>query len=559
MSDPYTIHTGDCLQIMAGMDADSVDTIITDPPYGLEFMGKDWDHGVPGVPYWQAAKRVAKPGAFLMAFGGTRTFHRLTCAIEDAGWEIRDCVMWVYGSGFPKSLDVSKAIDKAAGAEREVVGQAKWENGRNFSHMGNGTYQPAHDKRHTADITAPATEAAQTWEGYGTALKPAWEPIIIARKPLDGTVAANVLEHGTGALNIDGCRIETEEGDYDHPGNSGISDSSQIYGDYAHRNQATPHSLGRWPANLILDGSDEVEALFPETGPSVSAARGGTNPNPMDWGKARDDGRRVAGHDDNGGSAARFFYCAKASKEDRNKGLDGTCTVKHIVLKSTTGGLSCKDASTVLVQLLRKVTSESITKWSIGECGESITGRCQRAYLSTTLTAIKEITESKILGFLTPSLIRDCIADVNYETENGGSHAASAVSSNQSKITTTSELRELVRGVKPAALSMLSTISDGENWNPLSNFHATVKPTALMQYLCRLTKAPEGGVVLDPFMGSGSTGIAALKDERRFIGIELDAEYVELAHRRIRESVGELALMMMEEKENSGLTDEGEG
>ena len=300
---------------------------------------------------------------------------------------------------------------------------------------------------------------------------------------------------------------------------------------------------GRWPANLIHDGSDEVVALFPETAKGWSEKATRTTTGSMfGWGTG--DIKRFDAGD---GSAARFFYCSKASKADRNKGLDGTCTVKHIVLKSTTGGLSCRDASTVLVQLLRKVTSESITKWSIGECGESITGRCQQAYLSTTLTAIKEITESKILDFLTPSLIRDCTADVNYETENGGSHAASAVSSNQSKITTTSELQELVRGVKPAVLSMLSTISDGENWNPLSNFHATVKPTALMQYLCRLTKAPEGGVVLDPFMGSGSTGIAALKEQRRFIGIELDAEFVELAHRRIRESVGELALMMMEE------------
>jgi hypothetical protein len=180
---------------------------VSDPPYGLSFMGKGWDHGVPGVEFWTEALRVAKPGAHLLAFGGTRTYHRLACAIEDAGWEIRDCVMWVYGSGFPKSHDVSKAIDKAAGAEREVVGPNPYnanKGGRN--HHSDKCAQAGK----MSNITAPATDDAPRWSGWGTALKPAWEPVIVARKPLCGTVAENVLTHGTGGINVDGCRVGTE-------------------------------------------------------------------------------------------------------------------------------------------------------------------------------------------------------------------------------------------------------------------------------------------------------------------------------------------------------------
>jgi len=175
---------GDCLEVMATLEENSIDTIITDPPYGLEFMGKDWDHGVPGVPFWTAALRVAKPGAMLLAFGGTRTHHRLMVAIEDAGWEIRDVIMWVYGSGFPKSHDISKAIDKAAGAEREVVGRGKYaDRGRTAGQKTNAL--GAYSSSETDSITAPATDAARLWDGYGTALKPAYEPIIIAMKPRD--------------------------------------------------------------------------------------------------------------------------------------------------------------------------------------------------------------------------------------------------------------------------------------------------------------------------------------------------------------------------------------
>jgi hypothetical protein len=181
------LFCGDCLDVMATMEDNSIDSVITDPPYGLEFMGKGWDHGVPGALYWQECLRVAKPGAALLAFGGTRTHHRLMCAIEDAGWEIRDCLMWLYGSGFPKSHDISKAIDKAAGAEREVVGEYCMPTDSDAGNAGKPTIDRGNGGNFTAGgnvhITAPATDAAALWHGWGTALKPAWEPIILAMKP----------------------------------------------------------------------------------------------------------------------------------------------------------------------------------------------------------------------------------------------------------------------------------------------------------------------------------------------------------------------------------------
>lgn len=257
------------------MALNSIDAIVTDPPYGLNFMGKNWDHGVPGAHFWVEALRVAKPGAHLLAFGGTRTFHRLVCAIEDAGFEIRDTIMWVYGSGFPKS--------------RNLEGE---------------------------------------WDGWGTALKPAWEPIIVARKPLDGTVAANVAKYGTGALNIDGCRIEYD-GDADKasatPQGKCTAKSGALAGGVQHeggRSEFTrPEQKGRWPANVVHDGSDEVVALFPAEAGASAPVRGTepSRPAKNTYGEfARGGG---AFHGDTG-SAARFFYCAKADRHDRNDGCE---------------------------------------------------------------------------------------------------------------------------------------------------------------------------------------------------------------------------------------------
>uniref|UniRef100_A0A6M3LJN5 Putative methyltransferase n=1 Tax=viral metagenome TaxID=1070528 RepID=A0A6M3LJN5_9ZZZZ len=385
-----TIYHADCRDILPHLEP--VDLILTDPPYGLNFMGKDWDRGVPGVHFWELILNASKPGCYLMAFGGTRTFHRLACAIEDAGWEIRDTVMWVYGSGFPKSLDVSKAIDKAGewnaefdevrswlrqkvqekglkhseidraignenshmashflgisqpmlptwnqwiiikallgvdedierppkciGYERAIIGYRKVNPGLAFTSIG-----PAE-----LPVTLPASEAAKQWEGWGTALKPAWEPIIIARKPIEGTVAQNVLKYGTGALNIGECRVPgiprlTGTKNPDARAGSGAAylgsnGSKQMAYD------ANPPS-GRFPANLIHDGSEEVVGLFP----NVKA--GGSRANTQ-RGQIFVHGGEHETYGDSG-SAARFYYCAKASRSERGEGNTHP-TVKPIAL-----------------------------------------------------------------------------------------------------------------------------------------------------------------------------------------------------------------------------------
>lgn len=350
------LHLGDCLTVLRTMPDASVDAVVTDPPYGLSFMGKHWDYDVPSSEIWAECLRVLKPGGHLLAFAGTRTQHRMAVRIEDAGFDIRDMIAWVYGSGFPKSLDVSKAIDKAAGAEREVVGKKAVTS--NFADHDGSMMSVANsggsNRAHAVDVTAPATAAARQWQGWGTALKPALEPITVARKPLAGTVAENVLAHGTGALNIDGCRVEGVPPSVPQPIFNSLT--GRIYGMKTNggRNGEMSQATGRWPANLIHDGSDEPTGLL--------------------------------------GDAARFFYCSKASKADRGDG----------------------------------------------------------------------------------------------------------------------------------------------------NSHPTVKPTDLMRYLCRLV-TPPGGVVLDPFMGSGSTGKAAALEGFQFVGIERDEQYFAIAKARIEASKREEA------------------
>jgi DNA modification methylase len=501
----FDIRHGDCREVMQTLHPESVDSIVSDPPYGLSFMGKGWDHGVPGEEFWTEALRVAKPGAHLLAFGGTRTYHRLACAIEDAGWEIRDCVMWVYGSGFPKSHDVSKAIDKVNGnaggvldfclwfrttgvtrkdattamveaghigdrgtmaghyfaasyagqpaiptsaiwatlrplcgdvpewvdqlvqrieAEREVVGQKELiDTTKARAGFSGPAHSPDYDgSRRIVNITAPATPEAQQWAGWGTALKPAWEPIIVARKPLCGTVAENVLTHGTGGINVDGCRVGTDgatKRSHQEPyGEGGRGDQGGTQ-NWRTGHAIEPLSLGRWPANVIHDGSDEVVGLFPGN------VKGGTWNRTTGARHFNNDGEpteyQTSGSDASTGSAARFFYCPKASKADRDEGCEGL-----------------------------------------------------------------------------PQTIKQSVAhgDKRHGT-----------------LPYTNEPREM----KP---------------RPRGNHHPTVKPTALMRYLCRLV-TPPGGVVLDPFTGSGSTGKAAVLEGFRFIGIEREAEYVEIAKARI--------------------------
>lgn len=376
----YILHNADNLAVLHSMPDNSVDSIVTDPPYGLSFMGKKWDYDVPSSELWAECLRVLKPGGHLLAFAGTRTQHRMAVRIEDAGFEIRDMIAWVYGSGFPKSLDVSKAIDKSD----------------------------------------PSAEAAHKWQGWGTALKPSLEPVTVARKPFGTTVAENVLTHGTGALNIDGCRVGTTvetwpaSRSYQRNQPGAPSKGTQSAGDAP---------AGRWPANLIHDGSEEVVGMFPDSG-SGSGERKAAKPGnqPFNTGRGWNshnmtrDGATAPEDYGDSGSAARFFYCAKASRADRDEG-----------------------------------------------CGD---------------VTPQQRDESRKQG------------------DPGGDNPRN-------------------RGAQPRV-----------------NHHPTVKPTDLMRYLCRLV-TPPGGVVLDPFMGSGSTGKAAMLEGFGFIGIEREAEYVAIAERRI--------------------------
>ena len=314
----HQILLGDCRERLKELPDNSIDSIVTDPPYELGFMGKSWDAS--GVAYdvtvWQECLRVLKPGGHLLSFGGSRTYHRMACAIEDAGFQIRDQIMWVYGSGFPKSLNISKAIDKAAGAEREVVGELGYTN----QDIRGGGYES--DKAKTKDrlpafITAPATAEAKEWDGWGTALKPAHEPIVLARKPLVGTVANNVLTHGVGGLNIDGCRVGTD--DILNVGSNNRTNALINFGMADAKEAQQQNPMGRFPANFIHDGSDEVLELFPDTkGGTWNTTKGARHFNndgePTGYATSKSDGST--------GSAARFFYCAKASKKDRNEGLD---------------------------------------------------------------------------------------------------------------------------------------------------------------------------------------------------------------------------------------------
>lgn len=335
------LRHGDCLEILKDIPDNSVDSVVTDPPYGLSFMGKRWDYEVPSIEVWAECLRVLKPGGHLLSFAGSRTYHRMAVNIEDAGFEIRDQIMWVYGEGFPKSHNIGKAVDKLQGNERKVVGKNPnyRTNKEDNLYQSSGTFN-------TTEGMKVMTKGESEWEGWGTALKPAHEPIVMARKPFIGTVVENVLEHGTGGLNIDGCRIPTNG---ETPKGSGNGQKNTLaHGDREslHGGSITPIE-GRFPANFIHDGSDEVVSLFPD-------------------------------------STARFFYCAKANKSEKGSG----------------------------------------------------------------------------------------------------------------------------------------------------NIHPTVKPIALMQYLCRLV-TPKNGVVLDPFMGSGTTGIAAKDCGYDFIGIEREEEYMEIAKHRI--------------------------
>jgi len=316
MADDITLYHGDCLKVMATMPENTFDWVCTDPPYGLSFMGKGWDYEVPGPEYWRAVLRVCKPGAMLMAFGGTKTFHRLTCAIEDTDWEIRDMLMWLYSSGMPKCGDIGKLIDKSKGAERKVVGTKLGSPGYSLADNGqtNEVYGNPHNPQAECDITAPGIPEAAKWTGFASALKPAFEPIILAMKPLDGTQAHNALTWGCCGMNIDASRIQydNEDIDFTRVQDGNIFGSGAVYGHGGKQKETTPlyKPNGRWPSNVLLDEEAAVQL------------------------------------DGDSGGASRFFYCSKASKRERGEG-NNHATVKPLdlmkylltLLSTPTGGL----------------------------------------------------------------------------------------------------------------------------------------------------------------------------------------------------------------------------
>jgi len=315
------IIEGDCLEVMRELPDNSIDAVVTDPPYELGFMGKKWDST--GIAYnvelWQEVLRVLKPGGHLLSFGGTRTYHRMACAIEDAGFEIRDQMQWIYGSGFPKSMDISKAIDKQAGAKREVIGRNP--NSRENCNKSNTLYQSGTVGK-TDYITAPATPEAKQWEGWGTALKPANEPIVVARKPLsEKTIADNVLKWGTGGINIDGCRIPTDETITNHSRSTESSKSKGKYGDSRAQetHQTQGQKLGRFPANVILD-EEAGKLLDEQSGILKSGALKPYQENHQNASSYKMNRYKTFIQPANEGGASRFFYCAKASKKERGEG-----------------------------------------------------------------------------------------------------------------------------------------------------------------------------------------------------------------------------------------------
>ena len=564
---------GDCLEVMKTLPDASIDSIVTDPPYGLSehkpaevaaclsawlageeytpkkkgFMGKSWDSWVPGPEVWRECYRVLKPGGHILAFAGSRTHDLMSMAMRLAGFECRDTVMWVYGSGFPKSLDVSKAIDKAAGEVREVLGVDPVRFARLKNQIG-GSVSTGGQWEHAGrdvTITAPATPAAKQWQGWGTALKPAFEPCLMFRKPMIGTVAANVMAHGTGAINVDGCRVATDPS-VDDPrlGGNGTWSSDKmaknVYeGGYAGERVGSS-SLGRFPANLIHDGSDEVLALFPD-----SAGSGGSVPNVkitgygdgIGAGKSEYFGGERKKVECGKGSAARFFYCPKASKKDRDEGCDGFDVIIHSS-QSSEGELwdqeEClarlhvgMDTSRLKVISACGALNKSATEWNTFLYGSGRMDTFRQDMTCTTKTVTSSTTESRILNCFQNLLTRESTAAARFGMESGGSHVESVEHGIQ-QITITSAKTESARGVGNAPLKARLRISVSAR----RNNHVTVKPTDLMQYLCRLV-TPPGGTVLDPFMGSGSTGKAAVLEGFDFLGIEREAEYLEIAKARI--------------------------
>jgi len=674
-----TLYQGDCLDVLQELPENSVDSVICDPPYGLGFLSMAWDtfqqeylnkrresdkkrqprtDGRKVVAWGNAADagaydysrnnefqewcytwareclRVAKPGAMLVAFGGTRTSHRLTCAVEDAGWQIRDTLMWVYGSGFPKSYDISKGIDRAAGAKRRVVGVAGKSGSKRHSMAGDfagGEYMS----------TAPATDVAKLWSGWGTALKPHYEPIVLAMKPLDGTYAQNAEKWGVAGLAIDSTRIETTDL---RSGGFGKGKRPWQMGDVGGNTQYVGSEQGRWPANVLLSHHPEcveggvcyaecpVRMLDEQSGTSISVPSG------YDWDNSNNNNPvhiahniKSGTHFNDTGGASRFF---KVIEHDMCCVLCGlTMGQRHGIMNTTKKGeLLCnaqsakenlfpneEDNSSVHIPVLEKIlqdeggksgklresvhnvesislpmqeTTKSIARHNvpmtqdekIARAVKSVGNLCDlcATAIARSLVAIKRGQDpDSELGKVSISEHKKRIL---YQSlvlcaENWGNIDTIPTIPNlklwfgyvQNAMLNSTLINEMEIAHGPTRFSYQSKASSAERNAGLNgipadttddgrqkpidnayqrgktlrrNTHPTVKPIALMEWLCRLTSTPTGGIVLDPFMGSGTTGIAAHNTGRKFIGIEKDEEYFELACIRIKENTRQRMLKL---------------
>jgi len=430
MEERIKLMLGDNMKSLKELPDNSVDSIVTDPPYGLSFMNKKWDYDVPTVEFWSEVYRVLKPGGHVLSFGGTRTYHRMAVNIEDAGFEIRDQIMWIYGSGFPKSHNIGKAIDKIQGNKRKVVGEMR----AGKTALGQGSGWNEHENKTEIEITKGNSD----WEGWGTAIKPAVEPICVARKPLsEKSVAENVLKWGTGGLNIDASRIGNEVRTTPIHSDD-VKDDTTMFGLHKTiQHERVETTEGRFPANVIFD--EEAGKILDE---QSGVKKSGFNPNAS---KKQYNGGTFGGGETNSnngygdeGGASRFFYVPKVSKKERNRGLDE---------------LPDKDR----------------------------TGQSDKGLYSSSPYCI------------------DCGKTVNGTNDH-------------------------------------SNCKEGLEYRPSTkttkNTHPTVKPINLLTYLIRLV-TPKNGVVMDCFMGSGSTGIAAQLEGFKFIGMEMDEDYFNIAEARI--------------------------
>jgi len=417
---------GDCLDVLKTMPDNHIDTIITDPPYGLSFMGKKWDYDVPSIDIWKECLRVLKPGGTALIFAGSRTQHRMACNVEDAGFILKDTIMWLYGSGFPKATDISKQLDKGK-REKKLVPTKKGnlpEQAGDISLGGNGM----------TDISNPVSEEAKLWNGWKShGLKPAYEPILVCMKPNDGSYAENALKHGVSGLNIDGGRIEAKDMVELEKIRTGFEER-QVHKHtntgknfLASKELIAEHGVGRFPANIILD--EEAGKMLDEQSGETTQGHW-ANTKVTGYGKTTDY-KGVGRKAQDKGGASRFFYCAKASKSERNMGCEG---------------LEEKD-------------------------------------------------------------------NLDYEIDPKHPYKSGHRNDNNAN--------QLYMGIT------------GKPPTKNHNHHPTVKPLKLMEYLCTLTKTPTGGIVLDPFCGSGTTLMAAKLTGRDYIGIEREQEYVEIAKCRV--------------------------